>query len=383
MRTHRRRPHALRTTRLLGDMMEARIRAKRQPHHLVGPRRNTARGDHQVSVGSIVEGSAQLLRRVTCTQMSDNPPARLLHEATQQDPVRVRDLAAFQLLARTPQLGARRHHDDARARQDRQRPMPHRDRRSQRSPIQDAARREDLGTRLEGLARDTHIRAVRRGHADLDRVGCLRDAGRMVRVLDLDDRVRALGEGSARHNAHRLAGLKEVHAGVARRNVSHDRQRPRAIALQVLAAQREAIHRGIRERRQRDPRVEVDSQAAPQAFLGGKRLVREDMAERQRLNEVAVLHRGQRRIVHATSVGVRALVGWPGVGGRGRACGPGGPGALLSALAAGCGSVGRWWRAGPWLARANGGGNCSTRGATRRRHAVAVRLMVQNPPLGG
>ena len=34
------------------------------------------------------------------------------------------------------------------------------------------------------------------------------------------------------------------------------------------------------------------------------------------------------------------------------------------------------------LARATGG-NCSIRGATRRRHAVAMRLMVQNPPLGG
>ena len=51
-------------------------------------------------------------------------------------------------------------------------------------------------------------------------------------------------------------------------------------------------------------------------------------------------------------------------------------------LARGRGRVGRrWWRAWPWLARASGG-NCSTRGATRRRHAVAVRLVVQNPPLG-
>ena len=32
------------------------------------------------------------------------------------------------------------------------------------------------------------------------------------------------------------------------------------------------------------------------------------------------------------------------------------------------------------MARANGG-NCSIRAATRRRHAVAVRLVVQNPPL--
>ena len=258
MRTHRRRPHALRTTRLLGDMMEARIRAKRQPHHLVGPRRNTARCDHQVSVGSLVQRAAQLLRRVTRAQVSDNPPARLLHEATQQDAIRIGNLAALEGLARLLQLRARRHHDDAGARQDRQRPMPHRDRRRQRRPIQEAARREDRGTRLEGLARDTHIRAELRGDADLDRVGGLRDAGRMVRVLDLDDRVRALGEGSARHDAHRLAGLKEVHAGVARRNVSHDRQRPRAIARQVLAAQREAIHRRIRERRQRDQRAEVD-----------------------------------------------------------------------------------------------------------------------------
>ena len=140
------------------------------------------------------------------------------------------------------------------------------------------------------------------------------DAGRMIRVLDLHDRVRALGEGGTRHNAHRLASLKEVLASVARRNVSHNRQHPRAIARQVITAQRKTIHRRIRERRQRDQRVEVDSQPAPQALLSGQRFMREDMAERQSLNEVAVLHRGQRRIVHATSVGVRALVGWPGVG---------------------------------------------------------------------
>ena len=41
-------------------MMETRIRAKRQPHHLESARRNTARGDHQVSVGCLVEGAAQL-----------------------------------------------------------------------------------------------------------------------------------------------------------------------------------------------------------------------------------------------------------------------------------------------------------------------------------
>ena len=55
----------------------------------------------------------------------------------------------------------------------------------------------------------------------------------------------------------------------------------------------------------------------------------------------------------------------------------------LGGQATGCGPADRRWRrAGPWLERANGG-NCSIRGATRRRHAVAMRLMVQNPPLGG
>ena len=93
--------------------------------------------------------------------------------------------------------------------------------------------------------------------------------------------------------------------------------------------------------------------------------------------------RGATRRRHA--VGVRLMVQNPrwrwGVGrwavaggGRGRGWGELWPGVG--------GWVGRWWRAGPWLARANGG-NCSIRAATRRRHAVAVRLMVQNPPLSG
>ena len=128
--------------------------------------------------------------------MSDDLPARLLHQATQQDAIRIGNLAALEGLARLLQLHARRHDDDAGARQDRQRPRPHRDRRRQGRPIQEAARLEDRGTRLEGLARDTHIRAELRGHADLDHVGGLRDAGRMIRVLDLHDRVRTLGEGA-------------------------------------------------------------------------------------------------------------------------------------------------------------------------------------------
>ena len=77
---------------------------------------------------------------------------------------------------------------------------------------------------------------------------------------------------------------------------------------------------------------------------------------------------------------------WPGGQATGRgpvqlARRPGGlwPDALLPAFAAGRGPViRRWWWARWRLARANGG-NCAIRGATRRRHAVAMRLMVQNP----
>ena len=45
--------------------METRIRPQSQAHHLESARRNTAGGDHQVSVGSPVQRAAQLLRRVT------------------------------------------------------------------------------------------------------------------------------------------------------------------------------------------------------------------------------------------------------------------------------------------------------------------------------
>ena len=66
-------------------------------------------------------------------------------------------------------------------------------------------------------------------------------------------------------------------------------------------------------------------------------------------------------------VGARCGWVWSGVGGRVGRARPGDP-----SLVAGGGVV----AAGEW-------GNCSIRGATRRRHAVAVRLMVQNPPLSG
>ena len=93
---------------------------------------------------------------------------------------------------------------------------------------------------------------------------------------------------------------------------------------------------------------------------------------------------------------------WPGgqATGRGQEGGPRAPGALLPGAA---GEAAGWAvarrvvagvRGGAWagdpslvavvaVAGVVCGGNCSIRAATRRRHAVAMRLMVQNPPLGG
>ena len=253
--------------------------------------------------------------------------------------------------------------------------MAHRDRRRQGRAVQQVARLEDRGPCLDGLALDAHVGTQLRGDANLDCRGCLSNAGRVVRVLDLDDRVRAFGERGARHNAHRLAGLQVVFARVARRNVRHDRQRPRPLTLQVSPTQRKTVHRRVRKGRQRDPRAQVHGQAPPQALLGGHHVVRENMAERERLNQVSVLHRGQRRIMHDTSVGARRVCGCL----RGSQCRQGGQapmlrgGALREACAVATGGSWREIYRGEAVAGGCGwvcGGNCDHRAVTRRRHAV-------------
>ena len=181
-------------------------------------------------------------------------------------------------------------------------------------PVQDSAGLQDRGAGSESLARHAHIRTPLRGDADLDGVGRLSDARRVVRVLDLHDSVGALGDRRARHNAPGLPPLEVVLAGVARRNVAGDRQSPGALALQVLAAHRKPVHRGVRKRRQGNQRKDVDRQTAAQALLDGERLVGENVAERQRLDQLAMLRGRQDGIVHATSVGP---------GGVGDTCGAG------------------------------------------------------------
>ena len=268
--------------------------------------------------------------------MCDDLPAGLLDEAAQQDAVRIGDLSALEGLAGPLELRARRDDDDARAGQDREGSVPDRGGGRQGRPVQDAARLQDRGAGLEGLARHAHICAQLRGNADLDGVGRLRDARRVVRVLDLHDGVRALRDRRARHDAPGLPLLEAVLTGVTRRNVTRDGQSPRALALQVLAAHREPVHRGVRKGREGDQRKDVDRQAATQAFLDGKRVVGEDVAERQRLDQLAMLRGRQGGIVHATSVG------------------PGGVGGAA-------------------------GGIALHGGSTRRRHAVGRLRVVQNP----
>ena len=129
----------------------------------------------------------------------------------------------------------------------------------------------------------------------------------MVRVLDFHDSVGAFGDRRARHDAPCLPPLEAILAGVARRNVARDGQSPRALTLEVLAAHRKTVHRGVRKRREGDQRGNVDRQAATQTFLDGERLVGEDVAERQRLDQLAMLRGRQSGIVHVTSVGPGAV----------------------------------------------------------------------------
>ena len=63
-RAHPRRADALRAARLLSDVVEARVRAKRQAHDLEGTRRNAAGREDQVGLRGLIEGRAQLGRGV-------------------------------------------------------------------------------------------------------------------------------------------------------------------------------------------------------------------------------------------------------------------------------------------------------------------------------
>ena len=94
----------------------------------------------------------------------------------------------------------------------------------------------------------------------------------------------------------------------------------------------------------------------------------EDVAERQRLDQLAMLRGRQGGIVHATSVGP---------GGVGEAC----IRCVVVCLAPAARGVG--WGVRLWCVSAawtwEAGGNCSIRSVTRRRYAVVGRLMLPNP----
>ena len=80
------------------------------------------------------------------------------------------------------------------------------------------------------------------GRGDLDAVVLLDN------VLDRDDGVGALGYDAARRDRHRLAGGQRARRGAAGGNMPHDRKR----SGRVPGAEREAVHRRARKRRQVD-----------------------------------------------------------------------------------------------------------------------------------
>ena len=76
---------------------------------------------------------------------------------------------------------------------------------------------------------------------------------------------------------------------VARRNVASDGQRPRPLAPQVVSAHGETIHCRVREGRKGSQGSQVERQATPEALIGGQHLGGQNMAEREGLNQLAVL----------------------------------------------------------------------------------------------
>ena len=124
------------------------------------------------------------------------------------------------------------------------------------SDVGDAGRceRADLrgsehGARLEQGVADadvapdrSHVRAGRNGTRDLDRVVCLDNK------LDLHDRVGAVRHSTSRRDLHRLTRGQRAICRQARGDPEHDRQ----AARHIRCANREAVHRRARERRQVD-----------------------------------------------------------------------------------------------------------------------------------
>ena len=98
----------------------------------------------------------------------------------------------------------------------------------------------------------------RRLVVDLDTIA-VEQAG----ALDHDHGVRTLRDGRSSHDARRLAGCKSELRGLAGRDLL-DHMQDAAPFLQVLAADRVAVHQGLVERRHVDVTGDVFCQHQPQ-----------------------------------------------------------------------------------------------------------------------
>ena len=134
--------------------------------------------------------------------------------------------------------------------------------RCERADLRGAEHRAGLEQGVAGadVASDRpHVRSGSNGIRDLDLVVCLDNK------LDRHDRVGALRHGAPGRDLHRLAGRERAVGGQAGGDPEHDRQ----AARQVAGADREAVHRRARERRQIDASGDVLREHA--ARRGGDR----------------------------------------------------------------------------------------------------------------
>ena len=153
-----------------------------------------------------------------------------------------------------------------------------------RRPEPDAGRDDRLPGADVASAR-THVRAGRH-----DAFGNLHLVVMLDNILDGDDGVGALGNDAAGRDRHRLAGRERALCGPPGGDLRDDGQRPGRVGR----ANREAVHRRARERRQVDNRARRLGEHAPPAATSGTRLRRQRPHALEDLRQ-RLLDRQQRR----------------------------------------------------------------------------------------